>query len=222
MPSYILAIVFLLFPLNPPRRTALQCAAYGGYTDCMNVLISEGGADPNIQDSEGITALHWACSVGSLEAVQLLLQMEANFNVMEVDGEKLTPLDYAIIGSHQEVAQLLIEQGALSVSSIRELAATMIQRCVRGFLARKKFGPLLAERREKSRVVLEAAAVAAVSQRKKDTPLTSAGAESGHGKEGKVVGVTEEVDAGVSVGGDSVGGGDERTVKEGKTTERMR
>ncbi len=47
---------------------------------------------------------------------------------MELDGEKLTPLDYAIIGGHQEVAQLLIENGAFSISSIRELAAVMIQR----------------------------------------------------------------------------------------------
>ena len=189
----------------------------------MTILISEGGADPNIQDSEGITALHWACSVGSLEAVQLLLQMEANFNVMELDGEKLTPLDYAIIGNHQDVAQLLIEQGALSVSSIRELAATMIQRCIRGFLARRKYGPLLAERREKSRLVPEAAAAAvtAMGREEDTTPLSSAGVVSGHGKKGVVGNVTEEVDAGGPAGGD-VGDRGERLVREDKTAERMR
>ena len=55
---------------------------------------------------------------------------------MEVDGERLTALDYAIIGQHQEVAQLLIEQGALSISGIQELAATMIQKVWRGYRTR--------------------------------------------------------------------------------------
>lgn len=41
-----------------------------------------------------------------------------------------------------QVAQLLIEQGALSISSIQELAAIMIQKCVRGFLTRKHVASL--------------------------------------------------------------------------------
>lgn len=90
-------------------------------------MLLEAGARVNLQDMEGITALHWASSAGHLETVQLLLQLEAAPNLMEVDGERLTPLDYAIIGQHQEVAQLLIEQGALSISSIQELAAIMLQ-----------------------------------------------------------------------------------------------
>lgn len=61
------------------------------------------GADVNRQDAEGITALHWAASMGHLDAVQLLLTAGASPNVMEVDGERLTPLDYAIIGQHDEV-----------------------------------------------------------------------------------------------------------------------
>ena len=32
-------------------RTPLQCAAYGGYINCMAVLM-ENNADPNIQDKE--------------------------------------------------------------------------------------------------------------------------------------------------------------------------
>ncbi len=66
----------------------------------------------------------------------------------QVDGERLTPLDYAIIGQHQALAQFLIEQGALSISGIRELAAGMIQRCVRGHLARKRVALLRQQRAE--------------------------------------------------------------------------
>lgn len=32
-------------------RTPLQCAAYGGFINCMNILLEEG-ADPDLQDEE--------------------------------------------------------------------------------------------------------------------------------------------------------------------------
>lgn len=116
------------------------------------MLLSEGHADINLQDAEGITALHWASSAGHLDGVHLLLSAGAVVNMMEVNYERLTPLDYAIIGGHQEVAQLLIENGALSISGIKELASTMIQKCVRGFLARRRTAPLLEQlRSNKSR-----------------------------------------------------------------------
>ena len=92
----------------------------------------------NLQDNEGISGLHWACSAGHLDTVQLLLGTGAMPNLMEANGDKLTCLDYAIIGNHQEIAQLLIEQGALSASGIHDLAAVIIQKWVRGYLARKK------------------------------------------------------------------------------------
>lgn len=114
------------------------------------MLLEEGGATVNLQDDEGITALHWACSVGHMDVIHLLLTAGANPNVMEVDGGRLTPLDYAIIGGHQEAAQLLIEQGGLSISSIQELAATMIQKCFRGFLTRKKYHSQLKKPRDRS------------------------------------------------------------------------
>ena len=48
--------------------------------------------------------------------------------MFEVDGEQLTPLDYAVIGQHQELAQLLIENGALTINLVRDLAAVYIQK----------------------------------------------------------------------------------------------
>ena len=124
-------------------RTALHCAAYGGFVECVSVLLQEGRATVNLQDHEGITALHWACSTGSLDVVQLLINAGADPNLMEVDGGRLTPLDYAIIGGHEEVAQLLIENGAMSISGIQEVAAVFIQKWVRGFLVRRKYAGVL-------------------------------------------------------------------------------
>ena len=57
----------------------------------------------------------------------MLMSAGAYPNHMEVDNERLTPLDYAIIGGHQEIAQYLIEQNALTISGIKELAASLIQ-----------------------------------------------------------------------------------------------
>ena len=40
---------------------------------------------------------------------------------------RYTPLDYALMGEHYEVAQYMIEQGALSITGIQDIAALKIQ-----------------------------------------------------------------------------------------------
>ena len=100
-------------------------------------LLLEKGASVNLQDKEGVSALHWTAANGDLEGARLCLDHSANPNPMEVDGEKLTPLDYAMIGDgqgnpHSEVAMLLEEKGALSVTSIQHAAAIALQTWVRG------------------------------------------------------------------------------------------
>ena len=51
------------------------------------------------QDAEGICALHWAALQGHAGMVQLLLSCGAYPNSMEVNGNKSTPLDYAVHGA---------------------------------------------------------------------------------------------------------------------------
>ncbi|XP_018618490.2 inversin isoform X3 [Scleropages formosus] len=119
-------------------RTPLQCAAYGGYISCMAVLM-ENRADPNIQDKEGRTALHWSCNNGYLDAVKLLLGYNAFPNHMEHNEERYTPLDYALLGEHQEVTQFMLEHGALSIAAIQDIAASTIQAVYKGYKVRKAF-----------------------------------------------------------------------------------
>ena len=179
------------------------------------MLIGEGGAEVNLQDAEGITALHWACSVGSVDAVELLIGIAStNLNVMEVDGEKLTPLDYSIIGSHQEVAQILIERGALSISSIRELAATMIQRCWRGYWVRKEVGPKLAEHR------LKLAAMTMGDQSCSSKDPGAGGGQSQGVESGKGLQEVGHDDDGGEEGG--VEEAERREDRDDQTAERMR
>ena len=74
------------------------------------------------------------------------MSVGANPNAMDHTEQQLTPLDYAIVENHQELAQSLIAQGALTIASIQELAATMIQKVVRGYLTRKKMAHLLTKK----------------------------------------------------------------------------
>ncbi|XP_071941669.1 inversin-like isoform X2 [Antedon mediterranea] len=119
-------------------RTPLQCAAYGGFINCMSLLM-EKGADPDLKDHEGMTALHWACSSGSLDAVKLLIENGAFPNHMEFNEDRFTPLDHALLNDFHDVAQYMIEQDALSITGIRDIASIKIQAYFRGYCVRKTF-----------------------------------------------------------------------------------
>lgn len=48
-------------------------------------------------------------------------------NFMETAGNKFTPLDYALAGGHDAVAQLIAGYGGLEYSGMQDLAAVKIQ-----------------------------------------------------------------------------------------------
>lgn len=119
-------------------RGPLHCAAFGGFVNCLSMLL-ENCADLNLQDNEGKTGLHWACAQGHLDAVKLLMEHGAYPNLLEFSEDRFTPLDQALLGSHNDVAQVLIEQGGLSINAIQDIAASVIQACFRGYRVRKSF-----------------------------------------------------------------------------------
>src|SRR3978361_2109040 len=62
-------------------------------TNDMLTMILEAGADPNIQDNTGSTALHYAVQKNNVEAIMLLLHFEANQNIKDNFGQ--TPINFA-------------------------------------------------------------------------------------------------------------------------------
>ncbi|HUC86529.1 MAG TPA: ankyrin repeat domain-containing protein, partial [Candidatus Acidoferrales bacterium] len=82
---------------SPPDWTPLAAAAWGSSAGAVECLLRHG-ANPNVQDADRNTPLHWALSLwhGSLteqnrEIVQLLLDHKANPNLQDARGN--TPLD---------------------------------------------------------------------------------------------------------------------------------
>ena len=83
----IVCLFFCLFIYAFCSRTPLQCAAHGGFVKFMTVLMDHG-AELDHQDNDGITALHWSCASGHLEAVKLLLRNKAFPNFKESNADR--------------------------------------------------------------------------------------------------------------------------------------
>lgn len=86
----------------------LMWAAGNGNIGIMRLLL-ERGADPNLRNGRGVTALLPAAQDGRLDAVRLLLDRGANVH-SEVKG--VSPLSAAAAFGHLEVVRMLLERGA--------------------------------------------------------------------------------------------------------------
>jgi ankyrin repeat protein len=93
---------------GPGGSTPLMYAALYGDAETVRMVL-DAGADPNVQNDAGATALMWA--VDDLEKTTLLLKRGADVNALSEDGR--TPLLIAT-GYHGagEVVKLLLEHGA--------------------------------------------------------------------------------------------------------------
>lgn len=123
-------------------KTCLAYAAYQGHASMVRELV-EREAEVDAQDIDGVCALHWAALQGFIEIVTLLIDAGARPNQMEINENKSTPLDYAIINGHQEVAEYLSGNGGLSVVDLQELAAITVQSSWKGFKVRANLLPKL-------------------------------------------------------------------------------
>lgn len=91
-------------------RTSLLIdgARYGDVEDVQMAL--DGGADVNVADDLGRTALHMASANGHETLVQMLL--EAGADVGALNTEKNTPLHWACLNGHERIVSKLMQFGA--------------------------------------------------------------------------------------------------------------
>ena len=104
--------------------TLLTLAARGDRSDAydaVRILILKYGADVTRPDQTGLTALHFAASVGNLAVVELLLKYGADIHaaplaerdcVVNCEKSEKTPLYMAYLGGHPRVRDFLISRGA--------------------------------------------------------------------------------------------------------------
>jgi ankyrin repeat protein len=88
---------------------ALIKASQKGDLAQVKALIA-AGAQVNIQDGNGITALHWAALKGSLAIAQELINADSHLNMGDKLGE--TALKLAATKGHLAVVQALVTAGA--------------------------------------------------------------------------------------------------------------
>jgi ankyrin repeat protein len=76
----------------------------------MTELLLQNGVHPDVQDTDGTTALMEASDLGDDKLVEMILKYNPDVNKCDNDG--WTPLMYAVQGSNIRIVKLLIEKGA--------------------------------------------------------------------------------------------------------------
>ena len=119
-------------------RTALHGAAFNGHTECMALMLTHNPELVNNRDYDGYSVLHHAAINGQLEAVKLLVSepFQAFLNY-RVYSSAWTPLDFAMAADHQDVTQFLIDNGALTIAWLQDVAADKIKKFLRCLVVRK-------------------------------------------------------------------------------------
>jgi len=94
--------------LNRPRPP-LCIAAYINEPRFVTLLLV-AGAEIDVRDIHGRTALFYAAAYGATDTAKMLLEKGADPNAHNKFGD--TPLHFAVIGLHLDVAKLLVQYGA--------------------------------------------------------------------------------------------------------------
>ena len=92
------------------KATALMKAAENGHHECLSLLV-ELGADVNLSDGKGPSALFFASCAGHAKSVKLLIEAGADVNM---SGCSTSPLNVAARSSNfsPECIRALLEAGA--------------------------------------------------------------------------------------------------------------
>jgi len=90
--------------------TALHCAASRGHTRCVDILIKLCGAQTDLIDSNGCTALFYAVTLGHADATVKLLDLAADPNRQDRKGR--SPVHCGCAKAQFETVKILSARGA--------------------------------------------------------------------------------------------------------------
>lgn len=118
-------------------ETPWWAAARKGDASALSDLLSDESIsrDPDAQDADGRSALHFAAGLGSEECVKLLVDSGADVDARDKAG--LTPLHMAAGYGRAGVARVLVEAGAGYASEALDLARGVLGKTARGDFGRR-------------------------------------------------------------------------------------
>jgi len=98
-------------PINSPshndlKAAPLHSATAGRYVKIVKMLLDQG-ADPNVREQNGFTALHAAAQNDDVEIIRLLLLGGADLTLKSTNGK--TAMDIAMDAGHEKATVLLGE-----------------------------------------------------------------------------------------------------------------
>lgn len=90
------------------ETSALMFASIYGYTEMVKLLI-ENGADVNLRDKNGATALTSSAWAGNADIVEILIKNKADINAKHNIGR--TALWFAVAQNHSDVVEIIKKYG---------------------------------------------------------------------------------------------------------------
>jgi ankyrin repeat protein len=88
-------------------RTALHYCVEHMSPHCIRMLISFGGANPNVTDMSGLTPLHYCALYNGEECLQELLDVK-NIDIQVFDDNRRLPLHYAAASGNVTILSVLV------------------------------------------------------------------------------------------------------------------